>query len=48
MEISGGLTRGKTITDVDGITGNRANVKVAVDLDKKGFVSLLFRLLASF
>jgi len=48
VEISGGLTRGKTITDVDGITGNRANVKVAVDLDKKGFVSLLFRLLASF
>jgi len=47
VETSGGLTRGKTIADVNGVTGNKANAEVAVDLDKEGFVSLLFKLLAS-
>lgn len=47
VETSAGLTRGKTIADVGGITGNRANAKVAVDLDKEAFVSLMFELLAS-
>lgn len=47
VEIRAGLTRGKTVVDVSGVTGNRANAKVAVDLDRDGFLSLMFRLLAS-
>jgi len=47
VETSAGLTRGKTIADVGGVSGNRANAKVAVDLNKEGFVSLMFELLAS-
>lgn len=46
VEISDGLTRGKTVVDVSGVTGNKANAKVAVDLDRDGFLSLMFRLLA--
>lgn len=47
VETSAGLTRGKTVVDVNGISKNRANAKVAVDLDRKGFISLMLRLLAS-
>lgn len=47
VEISGGLTRGKIIADANGITGHKANAKVAVDLNRKGFLSLMLRLISS-
>jgi len=47
VEVRAGLTRGKTAVDVNGVTGDRANAKVAVDLDRGGFLSLMLRLLAS-
>lgn len=46
VETQGTLTRGKTVVDVYGTTGRDFNTRVAVDLNREGFISLLSELLS--
>ena len=48
VELQGTLTRGKTVVDTLGVTGKKPNARVAVELDREGFVSLLTDLLVSY
>ena len=48
VETQGTLTRGKTVVDVFGTTGRTPNTRVAVDLNREGFISLLSSLLVSY
>ena len=48
VETQGTLTRGKTVVDIYGTTGRKPNTRVAVDLDREGFISLLTALLTSY
>ncbi len=45
IEITGELTRGRTVVDVYGVTGKEKNVQVAVDLDLRKFKNLIFEML---
>ena len=48
VETQGVLTRGKTVTDIFGVTGKTPNTRVAVELDRERFVALMSELLCSY
>ncbi len=48
VETSGELTTGRTVVDLWGVTGNRPNADVAVDIDRDAFFTLLFESLRSY
>jgi len=48
VEIQGELTRGKTVVDILGVTGKKPNARVAVELDRRGFIQLMSDLLVSY
>ena len=48
VETQGKHTLGKTVVDVYGTTGRAPNTRVAVDLDREGFITLLTELLCSY
>jgi purine nucleosidase/pyrimidine-specific ribonucleoside hydrolase len=41
VELTGELTRGATVVDLHGTTGQRANVDVAIELDVEKFWNML-------
>ncbi len=48
VETQGTLTRGKTVVDILGVTGQNPNARVAVDLDRGRFIKLMSDLLVSY
>ena len=46
VETQGEFTSGTTVVDIDGCLGKPANVKVALDLDVKGFQQWVAEVLA--
>ena len=48
VEIQGEFTRGKTVVDMMGVTGKTANARVALELNREGFIRLLSDLLVSY
>ncbi len=48
VETSGKYTRGRTVCDVLGVTGEQPNVAVGVAIDRDAFVELLMEALASY
>lgn len=48
VEIQGALTRGKTVVDVFGTTGRKANTRVGMDLNREGFIRLLTELICRY
>ncbi|MGI6131738.1 MAG: nucleoside hydrolase [Bacillota bacterium] len=48
IETSGELTTGRTVCDVNGVMPREPNVDVGVDLDKQGFMRLLFGTLGQY
>jgi len=48
VETQGTLTRGKTVADLHGVTGKPVNARVALELNRDGFISLMTELLCSY
>lgn len=48
VETAGGLTRGRTVADREGLQGLPANVEAGVDIDRARFVDLVVEAIASF
>ena len=48
IETQGTLTRGKTVVDIFGVTGNKPNCRVAIDLNRDGFITMMTELLCSY
>ena len=48
VETLGELTRGKTVVDIFGVSGKKPNTRVAVDLDRERFITLMSDLLSSY
>ncbi len=48
VELDGSLTRGRTVVDLRGVTGQPPNAEVGVDIDRERFVAILAEALASF
>ena len=48
VETQGELTRGKTVVDTLGVSGKKPNTRVAIDLDREGFIAMMSDLLTSY
>ena len=48
VETQGELTRGKTVVDVFGVNSNKPNCRVAMELDREGFIAMMSELLISY
>ena len=48
VETSSELTRGRTVVDIEGLSGLPANAEVGVDIDAERFISVVEKALASF
>lgn len=48
VELTGALTRGRTVVDRRGVTGHPANVDVGVAIDRDRFVVLLGEAIRTF
>ena len=48
VETTGELTLGRTVVDVWGVTGREPNVDVGFDIDRQGFLDLLYESLRSY
>lgn len=47
IETQSELTRGRTVADIYGVTGKPANARVALDVDRKRFIEMLFEAIAT-
>jgi pyrimidine-specific ribonucleoside hydrolase len=48
VETQGALTKGKTVVDTFGVTGKAPNCRVAMDLDRQRFITMMTELLVSY